>query len=150
MAFQSLKDIVLQNRKGAARGGKGRVVRPDKISFSTDASGGNGKARYALRITIPPEIAKKARFIKGDFVDLLFDKEDMRCQIKRVTEGGWKLSLHSKSGLLSVKVTLCKGMPSVSKTFECDYQIEDMGIAFELPPEASFTENLRLGQKSAG
>ena len=135
MAFESLQKIV----KPVGRS----IVVPNKIGFATDVGGrGKNSGRFSLRITIPESAAKEIRFIKGDRMDILVDKESRMVLVKRVSQGGWMLSSANKNTrVLNVKITWAPGMPSVATTVYCDYIIDERGLVFELPDEVSFGDD---------
>lgn len=100
----------------------------------------------ALAITISLQIAKKARLIAGDRVEIFFDEQSAprRCLIKRVSEGGLCVSGRGpKEKRLGIKVTWIKGIPSVDKPYDCQAVVTDDGILFDIPDEASFDKAMR-------
>lgn len=118
---------------------------PQELIYAIDQTGGRERVKYAMRIGIPSHAAKEARLIKGDRVDILFDKEAGLGLVKRVNSGGWAVSApHKKQAeRLYVCATYTAGMPSVAKSVGCPCEVTPDGIIFTLPDEVSFTENLR-------
>lgn len=122
------------------------------LIIATDLSGLNGrdkKARYSLRISISAKVARSARIIAGDLVDVAFDADStpQRGLLVRVNQGGWKIchvggKETNKNTRLVFKVTSIKGMPTFAEPYNLDAVITDEGILFDLPP-CSFTENLK-------
>jgi hypothetical protein len=116
----------------------------DDVVFATDYSGTKHGERYAMRVSVPMAVAKKARIIAGDRVDVLFDQGSREGLVKRVNSGGWKLCETGKSGSrLYVKVSFVFGMPSTVSPVACPCEVTDEGIVFMLPEEVGFGENLR-------
>ena len=115
------------------------------VMFATDLRVNTERrtSNHALRISISAKIAKEARIINGDRVDLMFDKEStpQRGLIKRVTVGGWAMTLNSKrlkNSRLVTRVGLVKGMPTVPDATDCNAIVTEEGILFDLPASCSF------------
>lgn len=149
MAFVSAIKITEQvtGRKAGDKHGKGMSKSP--IVFATDigAKTTGGEPVYSLRVSIHPDLAKEARLLAGDRVDILFDREGRRGLIVRTQKNGWTLTRHNASKSspqrLCVKMTLRPGLPSVEQSCDCAGVMTDEGILFDLPAECSFDENLR-------
>ena len=140
MAFKSVRECFDAN---ANIGGRERHP-SDEIVFATDQAGTVRDGRYAMRVAIHSTIAKKARLIKGDLVDILFDEPAKVGLIKRVNAGrGWKLTTGSENSRLTVKISMKPGMPSIEKATGCPCEITDEGIVFTLPDCVTFSENIR-------
>jgi hypothetical protein len=99
-----------------------------------------------MRLSISQEIVKKARFMPGDRVDVLIDREARMVLIKRVTSGGWALSYRTKSNERAmVQISWSIGLPSVSQAAPCsEVKVTEDGIIFKLPDCAVFDRNARL------
>lgn len=121
----------------------------EDITFATNRTGYKDKTNtYSMAIGISQSIAKLARIIPGDRVDILFDPEQRIGLIKRVNSGGWKLSGNPKgNSRLYFRVPWHQGMPSAKSTVGCLSEIVADGIQFIFPDEISFTQNLRKEQK---
>ena len=148
MAFVKASELIKSFNKNNNRQARGAKLISD-VSIATDLGPLNksGKRTYQMRVTISKDIAKKARIIYGDRLEISFDKdcEPPRGLISRVTDGGWKASLTSKSNEagLVFKIMMCDGMPSFSYGSQCDAVVTDEGILFDLPKNHSFTHNMR-------
>ena len=148
MAFVKTSELVEAFYKKNNRNGRGQRLISD-VAIGTDF-GGLNKARqriYQLSVKVSKDIAKKARIIHGDRLEISFDKDSdpPRALITRVTEGGWKAIPVSKShdaGLV-FRITMYDGMPSFKSTAQCEAVVTDEGILFDLPKNHSFTQNLR-------
>lgn len=141
MGFKSVRECFVSG-DGKLTGRN--MYRDDDLVFSTDKSCGAGGLRYSMRVSIRSVFAKKARIIRGDLVDILFDEGAKAGLIKRVNSGGWKLTASKdNSQWLSVRITYKPGMPSAASAVSCLCEITDEGLVFTLPDEVSFTENLK-------
>lgn len=150
MAFISATELVIKTGRGSPRGAKASLA---DVVFATDKNGRKSKgstgAFFSLRVSLSPKIAKEARIITGDRVDVMFDRESkpQRGMLCRVTSGGWKILASHKAktatGRLVVRISLVKGMPTVSDAEECKAVVTDEGILFDLPSNCSFDKNLR-------
>jgi hypothetical protein len=131
----------------ARRGGAGSQAKfsSDEVVLSIDKSGAKGAVAYSLRISIHKTIAKKARLIEGDRIQFGFNQEKGIGIIRRVNDGGYRLSgCNKKSDRLYIKPNWRKGlMPSVASSVGCPSEIKDEGIIFMLPDCVSFDRNLR-------
>jgi hypothetical protein len=131
----------------ARRGGAASQARfaNDEIVLSIDKSGSKGVVAYSLRISIHKTLAKKARLIQGDHIQFGFNQDKGIGIIRRVNEGGYRLSgCNKKSDRLYIKPNWRKGlMPSVAASVGCQTEINDAGIVFMLPDCVSFDRNLR-------
>jgi hypothetical protein len=139
MAFKSLTECFTSERGGGRHGS----YSPEDIVIATDRAGFKAERRYSLRIAIGHSVAKKARLIKGDRVDILFDRGARAGLLRRVTNGGWKLTSGSIKDKLFVKVQLKPGMPTIASPAGCPCEVTDDGIIFTLPDEVSFDRNMR-------
>ena len=139
MAFESIRDCFAGRRTN----GRPSAYPKDEIVFAIDKGSGKGQNRFCLRIAIHPEVAKKAKLIKGDVVDILFDKVEKAGLIKRVLSGGWKLTSGDSQSRLNVKTNYKPGMPSINGSTSCPCEITDDGILFYLPENVCFERNLR-------
>jgi hypothetical protein len=139
MAFKSVRECF----DGNASLGRRERYPSDEIVFATDQAGMKRDGRYAMRVAIHATIAKKARLIKGDLIDVLFDEQAKVGLIKRVNDRGWTLTSGSTCARLTVKISMKPGMPSIEKAASCPCEVTDEGIVFTLPDSVSFTENLR-------
>ncbi len=145
MAFESIneKRKAIGNYRvssGVRNGGKSLMI---GMSKSCD-----GKSRqFCLRIT--ESLAREARLLVGDRIDILIDEEARLGLVKRVTSGGWALSLANGSLKASAKPGSyynckihCKyieGLPYCVTSEECEnVNVVDEGIMFAIPESASF------------
>jgi len=149
MAFVSISDITGHTgRKGNKPANAADVV------VAVDKASKKGEpTRFSLRVSISPDIAKKARLIAGDRVTILFDRDAPTPQalLKRVASGGWMLSASSKhvvkggvASRLTARFTWTVGLPSLAEPEQCDAVVTDEGVLFDIPASASFTKNMRL------
>lgn len=142
MNFKSVTEII-----GKVPGRGGRRL-PQGVSISTDRRSPKGHAasEFSMRLSISQEIIKKARFMPGDRVDVLIDREARMVLIKRVTSGGWALSYRTKSNERAmVQISWSIGLPSVSQSTPCsEVKVTEDGIIFKLPDCAVFDRNARL------
>ena len=139
MAFVSASQFIGTN---AGRRSNAAIV------LATDQQNINGGVGYALRMGIANHVAKEARFLVGDKVDLLIDEEGRRCLIKRDPKGRWSLhtskSVKASRSRMMLKITFRVGMPSVATTTAIDdYEITPEGILLRMPEEVSFDRNMR-------
>ena len=148
MAFVKATELIKSFNKKNNRQVRGQRLISD-VCIATDLGPCNkaGKRTYQMRVTISKDIAKKARIIQGDRLEISFDKDSdpPRALIGRITEGGWKAIHTSKSpeaGLV-FKIMMCEGMPSFKSASQCEAVVTDEGILFDLPKNHSFTQNLR-------
>lgn len=146
MAF--ISTIQLKTSSNNNKINRARSTSNIPLIISTDLAGINkaGHKRYSLRLGISGQLAKEARLIAGDTVDVLFDRESnpVRGLIKRVKNDGWALVKGDKNGSkLFLKISNVEGMPTFALTYPCNAVVTDDGILFDLPHEHSFTENLR-------
>jgi hypothetical protein len=150
MAFISSTELVIgSGRTGVV--GRGTKSSNADVVFATDKNGRKSQSTknsfFSLRVSISQKIAKEARIINGDRVDVLFDREStpQRGLLIRVNSGGWKIMSFSKSKLcrVIVRMGLVKGMPTVSAPAECSAVVTDEGILFDLPVNCSFDKNMR-------
>ncbi len=139
MAFKSIEEIT----------GRSRPNGLNELFFGTDSflqgKGSGRKTFYALRISLRKDVANKASMQKGDRVTIEFDQEKRLALIKKVDFGGWTLQGSGKPGSerLVFKIQYAKGIPTVANSTGCEVKLGPKGIVFELPEDASFTENLR-------
>lgn len=142
MNFKSVTEI---SGRAPGRGGQ-RLL--DGVTISTDRRSPRGHAasEYTMRFSISQQLTKKARFMPGDRVDVLIDREARLVLIKRVSSGGWALSYRTKSNERAmVQISWCEGLPSVKRSTACsDVQVTEDGIIFKLPDSAVFDRNARL------
>lgn len=142
MNFKSVTEI---SGRAPGRGGQ-RLL--DGVTISTDrrVSKGHAGSEYTMRFSISQNLTKKARFMPGDRVDVLIDREARMALIKRVSSGGWALSYRTKSNERAmVQISWCVGLPSVKQSTACsDVQVTEDGIIFKLPDSAVFDRNARL------
>ena len=109
---------------------------------------GSGDLSRQISFRISAALAKDARLLIGDRVDILFDAKDRIGLIKRVKTGGYKLTTNGmarseiKEGgyySCSVKMTHYSGMPMIEKSTDCEsVNVKDEGIMFVFPPAAKF------------
>lgn len=151
MAFIAISEIL--KNAGKEVNPRGRQNSSAGVICATDKHGNNrkGPRGYSLRISLSSKIAKEARIIAGDRVDILFDRDSKKQQgmIVRVVNGGWKIGVGggvkhtSPTARLVVKMTYIPGMPSFPAATECPSVVMQEGILFDLPSNCSFTENVR-------
>jgi len=140
MAFKTLQELTGVEAK---RGNHSKIP-SDQILFATDKrSKGDKGSLFCMRIGIPVKTAKKARFVAGDKVEVLFDVADRVGLVRRVSSGGYTLCKHHENSRLTVKATYYPGMPTVSDSVGCLSDVTDDGIVFMLPDSVSFEKNLR-------
>jgi len=144
MAF--ISTMTLTGRNGFTK----RASLADVV-FATDLRGNKSRnsSYHALRISISVKIAKEARIMNGDKVDLMFDREStpQRGLIKRVAAGGWAMTASSKNlknSRLVTRVVLVDGMPTILNSSDCNAIVTEEGILFDLPANCSFEKNMRL------
>jgi hypothetical protein len=142
MGFTSLTEVT--KTAGAYRGGRQKRA-PDTALVSIVKSPNGKTASHALSFTLYPGVAKKARLVEGDRVDILFDAADGLCLIRRNNQGAWTLSANNRkkgqrSNSLRLQATLRRGMPyfmfddSMSATeAEWDIDDDDGGLLIQLP-----------------
>jgi hypothetical protein len=92
-----------------------------------------------LQVRVDNATLKESRIFAGDSLDVLFDKEGRLGLIRRVKEGGWKLTNQTDT-CARVRVRWAPGMPHTAEMVEiadvtCD---EAEGIMFQLPEGVSF------------
>lgn len=146
MTFTSVSNIAEKSRKP-----RGNNVNRDGASqsllFSSNSKGvGDEQRQISFRISAP--LAREARLLIGDRVDILFDTKDRIGLIKRVKSGGYKLTTNGmprsdiKEGAYyacSVKMTHYAGMPMIGKSTDCEsVNVKDEGIMFVFPAAAKF------------
>lgn len=141
MAFESLNTLITR---------AGQVTRNRNtggITLATDRQNPKqpgDEVRYTLRLDISAEVAKQARLIMGDRVDILIDRESRKMMLKRVHDGGWKLARSGGGGNLKIQVRYIEGMPSVPVSAGCSsVQLTDDGVVFDVPKSARFDINAR-------
>jgi len=131
--FESLAKLA---EKGSAKGkvaGKGQAK--SNVSISVN---GKGKNIACLVVRIGSDIMKVARFIKGDRVDILVDKEAGLLLIKRDPNGRYKISGAKNNNSGAIKATLFTGFPYPEELKSMvNISYPDAGILCELP------ENMR-------
>lgn len=148
MKFVSAQKMIEEH--GRPTSTRARSSRAD-VKFATDITRSH-RCRspspiYSVRFSLSKEVIKKARFMPGDKVDVLFDKENSAGLIRRTTSGGWTLSQTTTSPRISIKFTWCPGLPTIASTGDCtDIQVTDEGIMFRFPEGTSFTHNARAEQ----
>lgn len=151
MAFVSAQKLL--DECGSPSGRRGRAGGSD-VKFATDITRKHGNKDpspiYSVRFSLSAEIMKKARFMPGDKVDVLFDPENNAGLIQRTTSGGWSLSQTSTSPRISIKLTWRPGLPTIASTGCCtDIQVVDEGIMFRFPEATSFGRNARAEPEAA-
>ena len=145
MTFVSAQKLIEECGRPAGRRGS---AGGSDVKFATDITRKHGKKDpspiHSVRFSLSEEIIKKARFMPGDKVDVLFDKENNAGLIRRTTSGGWTLSQTTTSPRISIKFTWCPGLPTIASTGDCtNIQVTDEGITFRFPEGTSFTRNAR-------
>lgn len=119
--------------------GLGRPKLDCDVSFHTHITGRNKKkATFAMVIRLSKSIAKQARLIHGDKIDIAFDVENRMGLIRRVTASQWALSNNR------IQITIREGMPTTAERVACPAEVTPEGIQFILPDCVSFTKNMRL------
>lgn len=144
MAFISAQKLLEECGRPASN----RSRASSEISFATDItrthSGKNPDPIYSVRFSLSQEIIKKARFMPGDKVDILFDPERNAGLIKRTSSGGWALSQTNSSPRIAIKFTWRPGLPTIANTAGCtEVQVTDEGIMFRFPEGTMFDRNAR-------
>lgn len=139
MAYVSVRELLKKSDKGE------RVHSNEDVCISVNKCGAPDKDVWALVVSISTSIAKKARFMLGDKVELLFDPEKRIGLLKRTNDGGWSLTSGGKDikSRMYFKIQFVVGMPSVKQNTGCPSEVTPEGIEFIFPDEVSFTENLR-------
>ena len=128
----------------------GRQRNNSDVVIATDICAQGKKSSYALRVSITAEIAKKARILPGDMVDIAFDQDTSppMGKLTRVISGGWKIgkvggAKGNSNSRLSVKIHFIKGMPSFANATGCVAIVTEEGIIFDISGDYSFTKNIR-------
>lgn len=150
MAFMSISAIA-ENEKGKKNYRRGPITANRKYLVIGSNSGGKdkyGTERTAIVCRISAPLAKEARIIHGDRVDLLIDKESGLGLLRRISSGGYAATATGKPLKeikqgeyygITVKITYYAGMPKFGSTTECDnVNVSDEGILFDLPKDATY------------
>ena len=150
MAFVSLSSISEASR-GIGNYRTGRMPGNRKYLVIGTGSGGKdskGVTRKSVVVRISSALAKEARILHGDRLDLLIDKEAKIGLLKRINKGGYAASATGKKQetikpgeyySITIKATYFKGMPILDGYFECEsVNISDDGILFDLPKDVTF------------
>lgn len=109
----------------------------------------NKKGDLAIVFHIGPKLSRQYRIIRGDRVNVLFDKESRTGLIKRTTGKGQKIGgpTDGKRGALRVQLTFKPEMgiyPPEEGIFPETVTINDEGILFDVPESALDPKNLRV------
>jgi len=145
MAFKSIDEIrkTMINYRSA----NGIASINKSLMIGIAKNGKQATDQFCLRIT--ESLAREARLLIGDRVDILIDQEARLGLVKRVAKGGWALSLatgslkaNAKPGnYYNCKIN-CKyieGLPYCKPSAECEnVNVVDEGIMFEIPERAEF------------
>jgi len=134
MALTSIKKLA-EARGYQPRQGLGKLGAPYDLAVSVCQGGAHS---FAYNIYFPSKTIKKARFIDGDRIDILYDPADKTVLLTRVTEGGWKLSGHTGSDIARQSKTVAIAInwlpddfPVPDKISAVDCTIADSGIMFK-------------------
>lgn len=149
MTFISVFDIARQqSRWTGSRGGKRLSGKILTIGINVGGKSKNGSTRQALTIRLSADLAKEARLLIGDRVDVLFDKESGLGLVKRVQTGGYATTVAGmatssvKPGAFYptvVKLTYYDGMPFIAERHDCEnVTVTNEGIMFTLPDSVTY------------
>lgn len=139
--FQSLFEIAKSH--SPARGIWAKVRKEKNVMLSLYASKKN-KRTEQLVIRISKELCIESRFIPGDRLDVLVDKDARIGLIKRVKDGGYAASVNGikqdkiKDGYypITLKMTWVQGMPKPSESvYTEDVEVKHDGIYFNIPEQ---------------
>jgi len=130
MGFES---IVLTTIR-TVRSGSGRRTK-EQLAYSVVK---NKNAKDTAVFTIGINLAKQARFIMGDRLDILKDRTKNRGKFTRVVIGGRKLSGHSKnSSTMKIGHVVTDDFPKVHRlTILENVVVTENGIEFDWPKQA--------------
>lgn len=146
MAFISASQVAQAN---STRGGYGRTGQKQnksvRIGMTTNGPRKDKSRREAITIRFTQDVAREARILPNDRVDIMFDRENGLGLIKRINKGGYAATIAGglkqtevKPGQyysIIVKFTHYKGMPFFNEPEECEnVTITDEGVLFAMPP----------------
>lgn len=150
MAFISLSGIADTSRgvgkyqRGPHTSSRQYIV----VGMGTGGFSKNGDERKSIVIRLSTALAKEARILHGDRLDLLFDKDSRLGLLKRVNKGGYAASATgkkrdeiepSKFYSVTMKLTYYPGMPIFKAYTECEnVNISDEGILFDIPNDVTY------------
>lgn len=113
-----------------------------EVLFAIDKRGDkSGSVEYSMRLGVPVDIVFDAGFAESDRVTIAFDSARRLGLIAKSKSGGRKMTKKHKRFV--IQEMHVPGMPSVASTIGCICYRSREGIVFQLPAEASFTEQLR-------
>ena len=153
MAFISASQVAQAN---STRGGYGRTGQKQnksvRVGMTTNGLQKDKSRREAITIRFTQDVAREARILPNDRVDILFDRENGLGLIKRINKGGYAATVagglkHSelKQGeyySIIVKFTRYKGMPLFGDPDECEnVTVTNEGILFALPPTVTWPDH---------
>jgi hypothetical protein len=152
MTFISASYIAETKRAGSGGRSKGTKRNAELLTVSSNLGAKSlvsGFQRRQITVRITEQLAKKARILPGDRLDLLFDKEANLGLIKRVVTGGYSATaagVHQDkivSGRfynVVIKATHYEGMPMFPKSTDCEnVTITDEGILFTMPSDTEYS-----------
>jgi len=143
MAFVSAIEFLKQGENAD------RVRSFEDVCISINRTGDRNQDKWSLVVALSTAIAKKAKFMRGDKVNFLWDAEKKVGLICRVTDGGWALTSGGKrvKGKYYFKMYFKEGMPNVAHLTGCPSEVTSEGIEFIFPDDVSFTGNKRRSSK---
>jgi hypothetical protein len=110
---------------------QGRDVK-NELAFSIHKTGQNGEAAVFY---IGSNLAKKARFILGDYLDVLKSDCGEYGLIKRTNNGGRRLSKTTSPNAYRLAVKKTNAFPIKNLTVLSDVSLEEDGLLFSWPKD---------------
>ena len=153
MAFISASQVAQAN---STRGGYGRTGQKQnksvRVGMTTNGLQKDKSRREAITIRFTQDVAREARILPNDRIDVFFDQENGLGLIKRINKGGYAATIAGglkqaeiKQGeyyTIIVKFTRYKGMPFFDLSEDCEnVTVTDEGILFALPSTTLWPEN---------
>ena len=153
MAFISASQIAQSTSIARGYGRRGnKTTKSVRVGMTTNGLLKDKSRREAITIRFTQDVARDARILPNDRVDILFDRENGLGLIKRINKGGYAATIAGglkqadiKPGeyyAIIVKFTRYKGMPIFDEPDECEnVTITDEGILFALPPTVMWPDH---------
>ncbi len=111
----------------------GSRTKKNGMSYATYKNKNKGDYSSAVFV-IGTDTLKKARIVIGDRLDILYDKESGRGLLRRVLEGGRKVSKASSGSTAVISTKMNSNFPIVPHITEIkSVSICDDGIVFDWP-----------------